>query len=161
MTKNIDEIAEIADKEDLDALMVHLPPFLERQQLELAARNLQHLIKIKDEQLHLDNVVASIQQSMIDAHGNNPSDLCDMMVVQARIMDSLFHYYLDKSKATPYTEDDKIGAAMKAQAQSLRTVHAWKKLKEENYIKHKIIRYALPEEKTTRNEVDKNAEMDT
>lgn len=126
MSKTLDEIAEIAEKEDLDSLMEHLPPFLERHQLELAARNLQHLIKIQDEQLHLDNVVASIQQSMLDAHANNPTDLCDMMVVQARIMDSLFHYYLDKSKATPYTEDDKIGAAMKAQAQSLRTVQPGK-----------------------------------
>ncbi len=130
------------------------------QKLELAARNLQHLIKIQDEQLHLGNVVASIQQTMLEAHANNPADLCDMMVVQARIMDGLFHHYLDKSRECGYTEDDKIGAAMKAQAQSLRTVHAWKKLKTENYIKHKIIRYSVPEEKITRNELDKHAEMD-
>jgi len=49
---------------------------------------------------------------------------------------------------------------MRAQAQTVRTLHAWKKLKEENYIRHKIIRYSLPEEKTAQNELDKNAPLD-
>ncbi len=138
--------------------------FVAAQKLELAARNLLHILKIQQEQVTIDRVVSSIQQTMVDAHANNPTDLCDMMVTQARIMDSLFHFYLDESKGQ-YTEHDKIATAMKANAQTVRTLHAWKKLKEENYIKRKIIGYSAPEEKNTRNELDnsesKHAALDT
>ena len=137
--------------------------WLAAQKLELAARNLSHLIKINEEQNSLENVVASLEQTVIDAHSNNPSDLCDMMVIQARILDSLFYHYLDSANGK-YTCDDKIATAMRAQAQTVRTLHAWKKLKEERYIKHKVVRYRVPEEhrneENTQNELNKNAPLD-
>ena len=130
--------------------------FVAAQKLELAARNLGHFIKIQEEQVTIEKVVNSIQQTLLDAHANNPADLCDMMVTQANILDGLFHFYLKESQGK-YTEHDKIATAMKAQAQTVRTVHAWKKLKTENYIKHKIVSYSVPrlegEEKNTTNEL--------
>ena len=133
--------------------------WLAAQKLELAARNLTHLIKINEEQTSLEHVVASLERTVIDAHSNDTSDLCDMMVVQARILDSLFYHYLDNAKGK-YTCDDKIARAMKAQAQTVRTLHAWKKLKEERYVKHRIVNYHVPEqtrknEKNAQNELDK------
>lgn len=132
---------------------------LAAQKLELAARNLSHLIKINEEQTSLENIVLSIERSVIDAHGNDTSDLCDMMVVQARILDGLFFHYLDESKGK-YTCDEKIAKAMKAQAQTVRTLHAWTKLKEERYVKTRIVNYQIPEntrmsEKNAQNELDK------
>ncbi len=129
--------------------------FVAAQRLELAARNLSHILKIQEEQVTLEKVTESLQSTMVDAHANNPVDLCDMMVTQARLLDGLFHFYLDESKGR-YTEHDKIATAMKANAQTVRTVHAWKKLKEEHYIKRKIIEYSRPEEKTAQNELNKN-----
>lgn len=129
--------------------------FVAAQKLELAGRNLKHLLKIQEEQASLENIVATLKQTVIDAHANNPMDLCDMMVLQARLLDGLFHYYLDNGTGK-YTEDTQVEKAMRAQAQTVRTLHAWKKLKEQNYIKHKIIRYSLPEKKSAQNELDKS-----
>jgi hypothetical protein len=129
------------------------------ERLRLAAQNLQHLLKIQEEQTTLNKVVAALESSLIDAHGNNPTDLCDMMVAHAHILDGLFHYYLDASKGA-YTSEAKVATAMKAQAQTVRALHAWKKLKTENYIQHKIVRHVMPEEKNTQNELDKHAPLD-
>lgn len=132
--------------------------WLAAQKLELAARNLSHLIKINEEQSSLENVVASLERSLIDAHGNDPSDLCDMMVLHARILDSLFFYYLGDSK-DKYTADEKMDKAMKAQAQTVRTIHAWKVLKEKRYVKERAVHYHMPEKsmsaKDAQNELDK------
>lgn len=114
--------------------------WLAAQKLELAARNLSHLLKIHQEQTSLENIVGSLQQTMIDTDANDPRDLCDMMTVQARILDGVFHRFLDDAHGK-YTSDDKIAFAMKAQAQTVRTAMAWKRLKTETQIKHKFIRY--------------------
>jgi hypothetical protein len=81
------------------------------------------------------------------------------MVVQARILDATFHYFVDQSKQK-YTEEDKLTFALKAQQQTVRTALAWKKLKSENYVVRKIIPLAV-EEKKYAERTEQNAPLDT
>ena len=110
----------------------------------LAAKNLQRLIHIEEEQQGLETIVASLDQTVIDAHGNNPVDICDMMAVQTHMLDALFYDYLDRS-AKPNYRDEHVDRAIRAQNQMLRTALAWKRLKTDTYLKHKIIKYFPPE----------------
>lgn len=109
--------------------------------LELAARNLRALLDAREQQTSLESVVASIERTMIDSRGNNPLDLCDMMAVQASVLDAMFHHYIQEKPNALRTRDEHMGFALKAQAQLVRTLHAWKKLKTETYIKHQIVKY--------------------
>ncbi len=120
---------------------------LSAQRLDLAARNLRHFLKIDEEEATLNGVTASLERTMINAHGNDPADLCDMMAVQTHLLDSLFHYYLDQSK-TAYCKESWIDRALRAQQQTMRTALAWKRLKTETYVKHRIIQHSRFDEKT-------------
>ena len=73
-------------------------------------------------------------------------DICDNMVLQTRILDAVFHKYVDH--AGQYNTYESLEFAMKAQNQMLRTALAWKHLKTETYIKRKIIGISRVEEKT-------------
>ncbi len=114
--------------------------------LELAARNLQHLLKIQQEQASLENIVASLEQTLIDAHGNNPMDACDRMTVQTQILDAVFHKFVGEAEQG-YMRDN-LEFALRAQNQMLRTALTWKRLKTDTYMKHKIIRLLGADEKT-------------
>ena len=102
--------------------------YIAAQKLELACRNLQHLIKIKDEQTSLEAIVASLEQSLVDAHANNPTDIHDILIMQTRILDAAFHHYI-KEASGAYTRDEKIDRALRAQSQMVRTVNMWNKMK--------------------------------
>jgi len=140
-------------------IIEHAEEFVRTENLKLAAANLQHLLKIQQEQTSLEAITESLQQTIINAHGNAPYDLCDMMVVQARILDATFHYFVDKSK-DKYTEPDKLAFALKAQQQTVRTALAWKKLKSENYVVRKIVPLAVGEKKHAER-TEQNAPLDT
>jgi hypothetical protein len=140
-------------------IIEHAEEFVRTENLRLAAANLQHLLKIQQEQTTLEAITNSLEQTIINAHGNAPYDLCDMMVVQARILDATFHYFVDQSKQK-YTEEDKLTFALKAQQQTVRTALAWKKLKSENYVVRKIIPLAV-EEKKYAERTEQNAPLDT
>jgi hypothetical protein len=118
-----------------------------QEELRLAARNLQHLLLLKQETETLDSVTDWLQLSMIDAHANNPTNICDMMVMQAHIMDATFHHYFETRRNTT-SERSGIEFAMKAQQQFVRTMLAWKKIKTETYVKNKIVKYMVPETAT-------------
>ena len=122
--KNLDDIAD----------------FVAAQKLELAARNLQHLLKMQQEQASLENIVGSLQQTVID--------ICDSMAVQMRIFDAVFQKYVFESDGSRFV-DDKLGFALKAQNQMLRTAQTWKRLKAETEIKYKLVTYMAPEKKQT------------
>lgn len=102
---------------------------LEDGKHRLVALNLQHLLRITQEQITLDNIVQSLQETLLQAHANDPSEMCDMLVTQARILDATFHFFVDKSMGAPYTQDEKMAFALKAQAQTVRTILGWQKLK--------------------------------
>jgi hypothetical protein len=105
--------------------------FLETEKLRLAAMNLQHLLKIQEEQVTLDAIVHDLQRTMIDAHAGVPDDFSDLLASQARILDATFNYFLNKSKGA-YSEEDKVNIAMRAQRQSERAIMAWKKLRKQD-----------------------------
>ena len=122
--------------------------FVAAQKLELAARNLRHLIKIAEEQASLENIVASLEQTIIDAHAGNPDDFSDILAAQTRILDATFHFYIDNSKGK-YTDDDKVNIALRAQRQTDRAINTWKKLK------------SITKEKKFPKQSRQNAEMDS
>lgn len=102
--------------------------YVAAQKLELACRNLKHLLKIQNEQASLENIVASLEQSLIDAHANNPLDLHEMLVLQARVLDAAFYYYTNHAPGS-YCADDKIDRALKVQSQLVKTINMWNKMK--------------------------------
>ncbi len=128
------------------------------RQRELATRNLAHILKIEQEQQNLEQTAWSIEQSIIDAHANNPTDLCDMMVVQARLLNGLFHDYLQQSHALR-NKDPKIDCALRAQQQIVRTLNAWKKLKTETYTVRKLVKI-YPRENFGAERTGQNAPLD-
>ena len=112
--------------------------------LALAAENLGHLLHIKTEQAAMENLSASLERTIIDAHANNPEDLCDMMATQSRLLDAAFHHFLEQTRKG--TKGIDFTMALKAQNQTVRAINTWKKLKTETYIKRKIVTYSLPKE---------------
>ena len=110
---------------------------VEKEELRLAAQNLQHLLKIQKEQASLENIVASLEKTLIDTEEHNPEDFCRMMATQARILDATFHYFVDQSKES-FSPSEKLCFALKAQAQTVRTALAWRRLKEQAELLKKI-----------------------
>lgn len=133
-------------------------PNLAAHRLELAAACLQHLFKIEKEQASIEHIVASLEQTITDAHANYPEDLCDMMAVQTRILDAAFNYFLEQSKIG--NKGDNLAMALKAQNQVVRTINTWKKVKTETYIKHKIKYYTLPKKNHDERTGQSDASMD-
>jgi len=104
--------------------------FVAAQKLELAARNLGRLIKISEEQVSLNHIVSSLEQTIIDAHAGNPDDFSDILAAQARILDATFHFYIDNAQGK-FTCDDKINIALRAQRQTDKAINTWKRIKTE------------------------------
>lgn len=131
---------------------------LHAHRLELAAANLQHLFKIEKEQAAIENITASLEQTLTDAYANNPVDLCDMMAIQSRILDAAFNYFLEQSRNGNNTMN--LALALKAQNQVVRTINTWKKLKTETYIKRKILNYPRHEKKRAERTGQNDAPLD-
>lgn len=108
---------------------------VETETLRLAARNLQHLIKINEEEVTLDNIVTSMQKTIADTKSDTPEELEDILVTQARILDGAFLYFLDKSK-NAYTEHEKVDMALKAHKQMLSAVNTMRHLKQQRLKEH-------------------------
>jgi hypothetical protein len=104
--------------------------YVAAQKLDLACRNIQHLLKIQEEQISLNAIVDSLQESLGQAHANNPSDMRDILVTQTRILDATFHYYMHNAHKSTYTSDDKVTMALRAQRQTERTISMWSRLTE-------------------------------
>lgn len=112
---------------------------LAEKKLRLAAEQLRHIFHLENDIETLDGLTTSLEQTLIDANANNPRDLCEMMVVQTRLLEGVFYHYFDKAK-DPAAEQAAMDTALRAQQQIVRTVNAWKKLKIEPYIVHKIVK---------------------
>jgi hypothetical protein len=108
--------------------------YVAAKKLELAARNLARLIKISEEQASLNNIVASLERTIIDAHAGNPDDFSDILAAQTRILDATFHFYINNADCK-FTHDDKINIALRAQRQTDRTINTWKRIKTEPRVK--------------------------
>lgn len=124
---------------------------VERQRLELAAKNLQHYLKIQEEQVTLENIVSALRDTHINAATAGPDDFTDILNAQARLLDATFQYYLNAGQ-NGYTKDDKVNMAFKAQRQMLSTLNTWRHLE-------KHLKKAAKNKKTAKR-TEQNAPMD-
>lgn len=105
-----------------------------------SARNLQHLLRVDQDTKTFQAVADSLNQTMIDAYGNNPVDICNKMTMQARIFDAMFQDYLTKARnCEPDQREAYIEKAMRCQKQMVSTMNAWKSLKIERYVKTRLV----------------------
>lgn len=111
-----------------------LGDYIAAQKLELAAKNLQHLIKIQDEQVSLDHIVTELKHRLNDARNGDPDDFSVMLANQSNMLDATFLHLLEAAKKSTYTCDDKINLALKAQRQVERTIRTWQKITVEKKI---------------------------
>ncbi len=119
-----------------------------------SARNLQHLLRVDQDTKTFQAVADSLNQTMIDAYGNNPMDICHKMTVQARIFDAMFQDYLTKARnCEPDQREAYIEKAIQCQKQMVRTMSAWKHLKIERYTKARLVKlYEQPKKRAERTE---------
>lgn len=99
--------------------------FVAAKKLELAARNLEHLLKIKKNR----------QASKTSWPPSNPPLSMRMRATtmtlpiswrrRPRILDGAFLYYIDAAKDA-YTADEKMNIALRAQRQTDRAINTWK-----------------------------------
>jgi len=114
--------------------LTELGDYIAAQKLELAAKNLQHLIKIQDEQVTLENIVASLRTMLENAKGGDTDDFGAILANQSNILDATFLHLLDRAKDCSYTYEDKINLALKAQRQVERTIRTWQRITAEKKI---------------------------
>lgn len=134
---------------------------------ELASKKLvqtcetyRHLIDVPYEIDTMEGIAYSFEQTMTNAYGNHPDDLCDIMVVQARMLDGLFHRYLSESTEHSARRDHKIESALRMQNQMVRTLNTWKKLKEATFIKYKLVKLHPREKFNTERTGQNDAPLD-
>lgn len=101
------------------------------QKLELAARNLKHLMKVQEEQASLENIVGSLRTMLSNAKDGNTDDFGSMLAHQSNVLDATFLYFIDKAKDSPHSHDEKINLALKAQRQVERTIRTWRLISEQ------------------------------
>lgn len=124
-------------------------------QTRKSAAALQRLAKIQSHEATIDGVICSLEQTMAESSALPPNGLCDLISVQARVLDAAFNNYINKAQDDPAHLDD----ALRLQQQTLRTLMAWKVLKSDIYIKRKIVDFSRWEKKRDK-QTEQNASLD-
>lgn len=124
-------------------------------QLRLSASTLHTLSKINPDQASIQDVVHSLEQTMMESLTCTPNELCDLISVQARVLDAAFMNLMDQARDNP----EKLCHALRLQQQTLRTLMAWKALKTDIYIKRKIVQFS-GWEKNRAERSEQNAPLD-
>jgi hypothetical protein len=114
---------------------------------ELASKKLvrtcetyRHLIDAPYEIDTMEGIAYTFEETLANAHSKQPDDLCELMAVQARMLDGLFHDHLyDALHGPPDRRTPKIETAIRMQNQMVKTMNAWKKLKTSTYIVRKLV----------------------
>lgn len=101
--------------------------FLSAEQLNLAARNIQHYLKIQDEQVTLDAIVSALRETLTETRDGTSESLGDMLALQAKILDATFGFYMHNAHDA-YNVDGKINMALKAQRQTISTINALQRM---------------------------------
>lgn len=105
----------------------------------LATSNLQKITGAADDEDTMNGLLHSLNQSMLSAQADQPDDLCDAIIVQARLLDALFHRFLDQSKDVTVL-DDTMQSALRVQIQMVRSLNTWKELKMKTYMRYKLVK---------------------
>ena len=130
------------------------------KKLVQACETYRHFLEVPYEIDNMEGIAYTFEQTQINAHGNQPDDLCELMAIQARMLDGAFHKYLHEAyNGPPERKDQKIQAAIRMQNQMVKTMNAWKKLKTSTYIVRKLVKL-YPAEKNTQNELNNHAALD-
>lgn len=108
--------------------------YIAAQKLELAAKNLQHLMKIQAEQTSLQSIVTALSRMLADARNCDTEDFGTMLANQSNMLDATFLYFLDLAARSPHSHDDKVNMALKAQRQVERSIRTWRLLSEQKKI---------------------------
>jgi hypothetical protein len=124
-------------------------------QTRQSAATLQKLAKLQSHEATIDDVICSLEQTKTESHAMSPNGLCDLISVQARILDAAFNNYIDKAQDNPAHLED----ALRLQQQTLRTLMAWKALKSEIYIQRKIVDFSRWDKKRIKR-TEQNAALD-
>ncbi|PZQ45059.1 MAG: hypothetical protein DI551_08615 [Micavibrio aeruginosavorus] len=106
---------------------------LATERLNLAARNLQHLMKMQDEQVTLENIVAALRTSVTGALNGDRDDFSFILANQSNILDAAFLHYVERAKGSQWHADH-INMALKAQRQTERTINTWHRINENKKI---------------------------
>ena len=136
---------------------------------ELAAKKLvqtceiyRHFLDVPYEIDKMEGIAYTFEETMMNARGNQPDDLCELMAVQARMLDGLFHNYLYEGyNGPPDRKEHKIHAAIRMQNQMVKTMNAWKKLKTCTYIVRKLVNIYPDEKLYAERTGQKDAALDT
>lgn len=113
--------------------------------LEKAAQNLQYLMKMQDEQITLENIVAALRTSLKGALNGDTGDFNAILANHTNILDATFSHFMARADGAGAWSIDNINMALKAQRQVDRTIRTWR---------------MISETKKPGNEVDKNAPLD-
>lgn len=97
------------------------------ESLTKTAANIMRFLEIEEEKKAIDNVVFSLEQTILDNQAKNPIDFSDILTTNARILNAGFEFYLNKAH-TCAEGDAKILMAMKMQGQLARTIDTWRRL---------------------------------
>lgn len=109
----------------MDDFLKETESSLSVETLSLAAKNLQHYLKIQNETVTLDAIVHDLRNTLDHRHA--PENLSDILTLQAKILDAAFAYYMNKARDS-YVSDDMVQMAFKAQRQTISTVNALRHL---------------------------------
>lgn len=104
-------------------------------QLRQTAGTLQKLSSIEEQDASIDDIVLSLKQTMAESQSLTPNMMCDLISIQARLLDSAFSQQMEKAKSNSAY----FGSAIRLQQQTIRTLMAWKSLKTDIYVRRKTI----------------------
>lgn len=124
-------------------------------QLRQSAKTLHKLSQIHTDEATIDDVICSLEQTQAESMAMLPNGLCDLISVQARILDAAFHNFMLKAQDDPAH----LFNALKLQQQTLRTAMTWKLLKTDIYIKRKVVDFSRWEQKRMER-TEQNASLD-
>lgn len=104
-------------------------------QLRRSAKALKNISEIQDREATMDDIVASLEQTMVESKALTPTIMCDLIAVQSRVLDAAFHMEMNRMIQNPAHLDQ----AIRLQKQTLRSMMAWKILKTDTYVRYKTI----------------------
>lgn len=104
-------------------------------QLRRSAKVLKNISEIQDREATMDDIVASLEQTMVESQALAPKTMCDIIAVQSRVLDAAFHMEMDRVMQNSAHLDQ----AIRLQKQTLRSMMTWKLLKTDIYVRYKTI----------------------
>lgn len=104
--------------------------------LDLACRNIQHLLKIEEEESTRNQLAASLCGSMARARNGDPAQFSDMLSLTAHTIHATVQHYIgdanrsyeSKGETHHYMKSESLMAAAQTQDRLIRTIETWRKL---------------------------------